>query len=74
MNFDDFGAIHTYSDLFVWYVGIPVALVCCLLFMWPDLVKLVRKISRMALVHRIVGSPDVLWLQTDQRPQQNQLF
>ena len=57
MNFDDFPAIHIYSDLFVWYVGIPVAIACLLLFMWQDIVNLVRKISRMALVHRVVSYP-----------------
>jgi hypothetical protein len=55
MNFDNFEAIHKYSDLFVLYVGIPIAIVCLLLFMWQDIVKLIRKISRMALVHRIVS-------------------
>ena len=55
MNFDEFPAIHIYSDLFVWYVGIPVAVACLLLFMWQDVVNLIRKLSRMALVHRIVS-------------------
>lgn len=58
MNFDAFEAIHTYSDAFVWYVGIPSVLACCLLFMWQDLAKLLRKLSRTALVHRIVSCSD----------------
>lgn len=57
MNFDEFPAIHIYSDLFVWYVGIPMSIACLLLFMWQDIINLFRKISRMVLVHRVVSSP-----------------
>jgi len=56
MNFDAFDAIHTYSDAFAWYVGIPSALACCFLFMWQDLFKIIRKISRGAMVRRLVSS------------------
>jgi len=53
MNFERFTAVHIYSDAFAWYVGIPSAIACLLLFMWQDLIKVVHKISKTALVHRI---------------------
>lgn len=56
MNFDAFSAIHTYSDAFAMYIGIPCAVACLLLFMYQDLVKLFHKLTKTALVHRIVGS------------------
>jgi hypothetical protein len=58
MNFDSFDAIHRFSDAFAWYIGIPSAMGCLLLFMWRDLVKIIHKIITTALVHRIVRSSD----------------